>query len=274
MALSVKNGVIGSTHVLECQTMRIRILGCSGGIGTNLRTTSLLIDDDILIDAGTGLGDLTLEEMARIRHIFLTHSHLDHIAGIPLMADSIFAEIEQPIQIHASADTLNALRKHIFNWTIWPDFTVLPQVDAGVLSYVNMAHDEVCELDGRKIRMIPVNHVVPGVGYAIEHGERVAAFTGDTTTNDSFWEVVNSYPRLDTLIIECAFPNQERELSLLARHYCPDLLAADLKKLRHRPELYLTHLKPGAEALIEEQCRALIQGYRLRRLFGGDLIQL
>ena len=60
--------------------MQIRILGCSGGVSANLRTTSLLVDGDVLIDAGTGVGDLSLEEMSRIQHVFLTHSHLDHIA--------------------------------------------------------------------------------------------------------------------------------------------------------------------------------------------------
>ncbi len=111
--------------------MQIRILGCSGGISGELRTTSLLVDDDILIDAGTGVGDMTLAEMAGIRHIFVTHSHLDHIAGIPLMVDSIFSQISEPVVIHASAATIAALRNHIFNWTIWPDFTVLPTAAVG-----------------------------------------------------------------------------------------------------------------------------------------------
>ncbi len=255
--------------------MQIRILGCSGGISGELRTTSLLLDEDILIDAGTGVGDLSLAEMAKIRHIFITHSHLDHIAGIPLMVDSIFGQINDAVVIHASAETLAALRTHIFNWTIWPDFTSLPSADKPVLRYQTMAPDEVCVLGGRQIRMIPVNHIVPGVGYCIESGGKVLAFTGDTTTTERFWEVLNGYAGLDVLIAECAFANQEHELCLKARHYCPGLLAADLAKLKHRPRVYLTHLKPGAEDQIERECRELIDdGLELRRLFGGDLIPL
>lgn len=254
--------------------MQIRILGCSGGIGEDLHTTSLLVDDDILIDAGTGVGNLTLAEMARVRHIFITHSHLDHIAGIPLMVDSIFGQIHEPIVIHASAVTIAALRQHIFNWVIWPDFTQLPTAQNGVIRYEQMASYEVQTLGARQIRMIPVNHVVPGVGYVIESAGKVAAFTGDTTTNDSFWAALNEYATIEVLIAECAFANQEQDLCRKAHHYCPDLLAADLGKLRHRPRTFLTHLKPGAEAQIEQECRELLQGLDLRRLFGDDLIQL
>ena len=254
--------------------MRIRVLGCSGGIGQELRTTSLLVDGDILIDAGTGVGDLSLAEMARIRHIFITHSHLDHIAGIPLMVDSIFGQIDDPVVVHASADTVAALHQHIFNWTIWPDFSQLPTPQTGVLRYETMAPGDVFSLAGRNIRMIAVNHVVPAVGYAVESAGRSIAFTGDTTSNETFWSALNEYPGLDVLIAECAFPNQEYGLCRKAFHYCPDLLAIDLAKLRHRPRVFLSHLKPGAENLIERECRERLQGFDVRRLFGGDLIQL
>ena len=40
--------------------MKLRILGCSGGISGDLRTTSMLLDHDVLIDAGTGVGDLSI----------------------------------------------------------------------------------------------------------------------------------------------------------------------------------------------------------------------
>ena len=106
--------------------MRIRVLGCSGAIAKDCRTTSFLIDDDTLIDAGTGVGDLTLDEMRRIERVFLTHSHLDHVAALPLMVDSVGAARCQPLQIHALPDTIGALRAHIFNDLIWPDFSRIP----------------------------------------------------------------------------------------------------------------------------------------------------
>lgn len=257
--------------------MQIRILGCSGGIGGPLHTTCYQIDDDILLDVGTGVGELSLTQMRGIRHIFLTHSHLDHIAGLPLMVDSIFGDLHangSPITLYAQPETLKALREHLFNWVLWPDFTKLPTTDKPVLVFREMHPGDVFEVEGRRVEMVSVNHVVPGVGYCVESGGKVMAFSGDTTTNDSLWEALNRYDQLNTLIVECAFGNQDEELCRKAYHYCPNLLAADLAKLRHQPDIYLTHLKPGAEDRIVRECQTLVKQRQLRRLFGGDLIQL
>ncbi len=254
--------------------MRIRVLGCSGGIGGGLHTTSLLVDDDILIDSGTGVGSLSLDEMAGIRHIFVTHSHLDHIAGIPLLVDSIFERIGSPITIHAQAPTLEALRTHIFNWVIWPDFTRLPTAQKPVLRYELMEPGSTLQLADRSIEMIPVRHIVPGVAYRVSADGKSFAFSGDTSSNDSLWAALNRHDKLDLLIVECAFPNDSVELSRLAAHYCPSLLAADMAKLRHQPAVHLTHLKPGSEDVIFSECRAALAGRDPRRLFGGEVFTL
>ena len=102
--------------------MKLRILGCSGGIGGDLRTTSMLLDDDVLIDAGTGVGDLSIGALAAIDHIFLTHSHMDHVACVPFVADTVGWLREKPITVHATRATLDILKEHLFNWKLWPDF--------------------------------------------------------------------------------------------------------------------------------------------------------
>jgi len=160
--------------------MKLRVLGSSGGIGGNLRTTSYLIDDDILIDAGTGVGELSLDEMRKIRHVFLTHTHLDHIACLPLMVDSMFPTILEPIIIHAQAVTIAVLKEHIFNWHVWPDFSTLPSDINPVMLYEIQEPGEVCQIGERQFEMIAVNHIVPTVGYRIETAGGVIAFSGDT----------------------------------------------------------------------------------------------
>jgi ribonuclease BN (tRNA processing enzyme) len=255
--------------------MNVRVLGCSGGIGGYLSTTSLLVDDDILIDGGTGIGELSRAEMARIRHIFVTHSHLDHVAGIPMLLDSVFDQTRgEPVTLHARRETLQTLQDNIFNWQVWPDFTCLPARDRPVLRLQAMSPGETVVLDGRRIEMIGVNHSVPGAGFRMQNGGGSFAFSGDTTSNDEFWFALNRHEGLDLLIVESAFADEDMDLSMRARHYCPKLLADDLKKLRHRPRLYITHLKPGSETRIIEQCRRRIDAFDVERLCGGDRFQL
>ncbi|MBE9564600.1 MAG: 3',5'-cyclic-nucleotide phosphodiesterase, partial [Proteobacteria bacterium] len=239
--------------------MKVRVLGCSGGIGQRLATTSFLVDDDILIDAGTGVCDLTLDEMRRIKHIFITHSHLDHVASIPLLADTLFDDlIGNPLIVHALPETIKALQDHIFNWTIWPNFTELPHKTNAVLKLEAAESGTVFELSGRKIEMIDVNHSVPGVAYRVESEGKAFAFSGDTTSNENLWISLNKHDALDLLFIESAFSNDDLELAKVAFHYCPQLLADDLLKLKYKTKVCVSHLKPGAEQEIMAQCEAAL----------------
>lgn len=230
--------------------MRIKVLGCSGGIGGDLRTTSFLVDHDILIDAGTGVGDLEVVELAAIDHIFVTHSHLDHIQSIPLLADTVLGLREKPVTIHATRETTQILKDHIFNWKVWPDFAVIPSGNNPLMVYHEVELGVTVELNGRKFTPIPANHVVPAVGYHLDSGENSLVFTGDTTTCDALWEAVNKIDNLRHLIIETAFSNADLELARLSKHLCPSLLLAELAKLQRPVQLYITHLKPGEGARI------------------------
>lgn len=254
--------------------MDLKVLGCSGGVGSGLRTTTLLLNEHILFDAGTGVGDLSLEEMADIQHVFLSHSHLDHISDIPFLVDSIFERIKAPIVVHGLGVTLEALRRHIFNNVIWPDFTKLPTAENPVLKYEEMKPGEVIELENCQIEMIPVNHLVPGVGYRVACADKSFAFSGDTCSNETFWEALNKHDSLDMLIVESAFLNKDLELSQQAGHYCAELLAADLKKLKHQPVVYITHNKPGEEDAIFNECKNAIKNLTIHRLSSGDAFTL
>ncbi|MDD5299278.1 MAG: 3',5'-cyclic-nucleotide phosphodiesterase [Gallionella sp.] len=225
--------------------MKLRVLGCSGGIGGNLRTTSFLLDHDVLIDAGTGVGELSLTELAAIEHVFVTHSHLDHIACIPLLLDSVGFTRDRPLTIYAIGETLEILKQHIFNWKIWPDFSMLPNAQRPVMRYQPVKLGETVTLDGRRITAIPANHTVPAVGYHLDSGRTSLVFSGDTTTNDALWEVVNRIENLRYLIIETAFPNSEKNLAILSKHLCPSLLGEELAKFKREAEVFITHLKPG-----------------------------
>lgn len=254
--------------------MRLRVLGCSGGIGVDRRTTSMLIDDDILIDAGSGVGNLSLDEMSTLGHVFLTHSHLDHFAFLPLLVDTMFPKIRAPIVVHGQAETLKALQEHIFNWTIWPDFSKLPSAKNPVMRYEIMKPGDVYTLGNRTLEMIEVNHIVPCVGYRVAGPTGAFAFSGDTTTNDTLWAALNRHDRLDILLVEAAFPNAEEALSKAARHYTPKMLAADIVKLKHQPKIYISHPKPGLESTIFDECIAAIPDRDVNPLSGGEVFTL
>ena len=256
--------------------MRVEILGCSGGIGGNgLRTTSLLVDDDILVDAGTGVGDLPLDRLARIDHVFITHAHLDHIACLPLMVDSVGDMRSTPITMHATAQTLEIIRRHIFNWHIWPDFSQIPTPDAPFLRFATIEPGQSVQIGERTITPLPAAHTVPAVGYHLHNQTSGAslAFSGDTTVCDPLWKAVNAIGDLRYLIIEAAFADCERDLALLSKHLCPSLLHGELEKLRSRPEVLVTHAKPGQAAQIAQEISAGSGAHQPRMLTPGTVLQ-
>src|SRR5207247_106755 len=180
--------------------MKLRILGCSGGIGgRHFRTTSMLLDNDILIDAGTGVIDLSLTELSLIDHIFLTHSHLDHVASIPFMVDTVGGMRDQPLTLWAVPATLEILRNHIFNWSIWPDFAQIPSPEKPFLRYREIQVGDTVELKKRKLTALPANHVVPAVGYHLDSGRESLGFTGDKTIHAPLWADDNKHCHLTPL---------------------------------------------------------------------------
>lgn len=255
-------------------TMKLRVLGCSGGIGgRNQRTTSLLIDHDILIDAGTGVGDLPIAELAVIDHVFLTHTHLDHITSLPLMIDTVADRRSQPLTVYGTDSVLTILRNHIFNWAIWPDFSEVPSPENPFLRYQSLPVGQSIELGGRTITPLPVDHTVPAVGYRIDSGRGSLVFSGDTGPCDAFWRAVNRIGNLRTLIIECAFSNRERELARVSRHLCPDLLASELLKLERECDIYITHLKPGQVELTMEEIALCLADFSPRMLQNNQIFE-
>jgi ribonuclease BN (tRNA processing enzyme) len=256
------------------QTMKIRVLGCSGGIGGGLRTTALLVDDDVLIDAGTGVGDLSLEALARIDHIFVSHSHLDHVTSIPFLVDTVCWMRGQPIAVYGIKETLDILREHLFNWRLWPDFTQIPSADKPFMVYREVSVGEAVEIKGRRFTPIPANHTVPAVGYTLSTARGSLIYSGDTAPNDALWKAVNAAPDLKYLIIETAFSNKERDVAAASKHLCPATLAEELEKMRAQPEVYITHLKPGEGALTMREVSQAAGRWRPRMLENNQVFSL
>lgn len=261
--------------------MNIRVLGCSGAIAAGYKTTAFLLDDDVLIDAGTGVGDLPLDALAAIDHILLSHSHLDHVLGIPLLADAVLrlrvAAGRPPIQVHALPETLAALRQHVFNGVIWPDFTALPTADAPVLSLHPFQIGERLNLGGRIIEVLPAVHTVPAVGFAVDGGPVAGhahwVFTGDTGPNPALWQRLARL-KLSHLVIETAFSDDEAEVAHVSQHLCPADLGRELTQLAGSVDVCITHIKPGEVEAVMAGVQALSSPHRISALHAGQVMPL
>ncbi|NNC76536.1 MAG: 3',5'-cyclic-nucleotide phosphodiesterase [Woeseiaceae bacterium] len=253
--------------------MRIRVLGCSGGIGAGSRTSAMLVDDDVLIDAGTGIGDLGIADLQSIRHVFLTHAHLDHVAGLPMLVDLLFDEnFDVPLTVYAREETLQAVQQHLFNDVIWPDFSKLPNPDRSILQFQSCLPGDTIRIGHRDFHAVDVMHSVPSLGYTVQNSGGVFALSGDTKTNETLWPVLNACDDLRVLVIEVSFPNEMESLAAAAGHYCPKTMTEDLQRLEHSPEIWLTGMKPGEESRILEQVIEAAPDKNIQMLSRGTVL--
>lgn len=253
--------------------MEFRVLGCSGGIGgRDARTTAFLVDDDILVDCGTGVGELEYDQLLKIDHVFLTHAHLDHIAFLPLLIDTVGESRHAPVTVYATDETLRILRSHIFNWLVWPDFSAIPDRHHPFMRFQVLRIGEQCVLDGRSVKALPAHHTIPAVAYALDSGEGQLVFSGDTTFSPNLIEAINTLPALRHLVIETAFSDAQHGLALASRHLCPTLLAQFLDGLTVSPEVFISHLKPGESERTMAEIGAFQGRFEPRRLENGQVL--
>lgn len=259
--------------------MKVRVLGCSGAIAKDCRTTAFLLGSSVLIDAGTGVGDLSLEEMQSIDHVFLTHSHLDHIAALPLMLDAVGAKRNRPISVYALCTTIDALKEHIFNGVIWPDFSQIPSIESPFLRFIPIETGQETLVDGMMVEALPASHSVPAVGYAVSEKGPSWIFTGDTACCSDMWSRVNQL-NIGMLVIETAFSNKEIELAALSCHLSPSSMGEQLSQIRPglKFPIYITHTKPAETELVMKEIEMLcdigldekLQRYDIRWLCAGQ----
>lgn len=270
--------------------MMVRVLGCSGSIAARCYTTAFLVDQDVLLDAGSGVGELRLDELARIDHVFISHSHLDHVLALPLMADSVIrlrmsSGPLKPIRVHALPATLQALRDHVFNGVLWPDFTRLPTPEWPLITLhpieIGQTVDLSTTMATRHLHVLPAAHTVPACGFALEslghamHGPGKGwwVYTGDTGPNPLLWQALGGR-KIAHLIIETAFGDDERHLAAISGHLAPESLAAELAQLDGSVSVHITHTKPGEMAAVLAQIRALDTQHLIEPLRVGQVFSV
>jgi len=163
--------------------LKIKVLGCYGGQQAGFRLTSFLVNDSILLDAGSPAEVLSLEEQYAIRHVCVSHTHLDHIKDIAFLADNRCMKRlsghtgNRSITVHSLAENNQIIRDHFLNGHIWPDFTAIPNADDGILKLHDIEVEVPFELDGVRITAIAVNHPVPCTGFLLEQDGKQVIYT-------------------------------------------------------------------------------------------------
>jgi len=252
--------------------MQISVLGCSGGIGGDSRTTALLLDQDVLIDCGTGVGELALADMLRIDHVFLTHGHLDHVALLPMLADAGVGRRTAPLMAYALPETIATLQDCLFNGRVWPDYTALPTPDHPYLRLLPLRMGETVLLGARRITPLPVRHAVPAVAYQLDSGDTSLVFSGDTTYSAAFWDALNNIENLRHLIMETTFLNDNAASCQTSGHTNAQLLAQGMARLTRPVRLYITHMEPGREEQTWAEVLAAAGTFHPERLRRGQVI--
>jgi len=252
--------------------VKIEVLGCSGGMGKDEYTTCIRINDQLLIDAGSGLGCLSQQEMLKIKHVFLTHAHMDHICFLPLLLDNLFEQLTSPLQVYGLGDVIDALQSHVFNWSIWPDFSKLPSPDNAVLHFNQIEVNQQFQLDNIALQAITAQHVVPACGYVVRDSlGGVFCFSGDTRFDEQVIAAYNQLGVIDVLMLECAFPNRLSEVATKSQHLTPSALRDFILALDMPPrDLWITHLKPSVREEIWAELMELNLPVTVHLLRSGD----
>lgn len=236
--------------------MRVKVLGGYGGESPGCRLTCLLINSTMTLDAGALAQALPLEEQVKVRSIVLSHSHMDHTNSLPFFIENVFGRNEG-IDVYASAATIYALRKYLFNTATWPDFSRLPNHLLPAVRFHELADEVPVVIDGVTFTPIPVNHVIPTHGFLVEHNGSSFLWSSDTGPTDRLWEIANRTSSLKALGVEVSFNNALQQIADDSLHLTPQTLQGELQKLERPVPILLHHLKPFCIGTIREEIKEL-----------------
>ncbi|HEY4715641.1 MAG TPA: 3',5'-cyclic-nucleotide phosphodiesterase [bacterium] len=226
--------------------LRVKVLGCYGGELPNFKSTSFLINDHILLDAGAVTSVLSLKEQMKIDTIIITHSHFDHIKDIFFLADNIVSRNSRSVKLVTNNNNIKIIKRHLLNNVIWPDFSIIPSKKSPVYKLVAINEGTRLNLVGN-ISIIPisVSHTVDTMGYLVSDGQSSIIFSSDTGPTHKLWQRANSTKNLKAIFIETSYPNSMKKFAEISRHFTPSMLIKELGKLKKSElDIFVYHMKP------------------------------
>jgi ribonuclease BN (tRNA processing enzyme) len=236
--------------------LHVQLLPTSRGDCSQTQSlTTFLINGTIAIDAGSLGFSLTGDQLARVGHVILTHSHLDHVASLPIAIAEVFPRLRRPMRIYGTDVVLQAVRDHLLNGVIWPDFARIRMLDSHqmAMEFVPVRHQEPFEIEGLRMTAIPVNHEVPTIGLVVEAPDATVVFTSDTSRTDAIWAAAGRHENLSAVFVDCSFPDEFEQLAEQSGHLTPRLVAAEAAKLSRPAQIICVHIKPDTREKVLTQ---------------------
>ncbi|MCO4754019.1 MAG: 3',5'-cyclic-nucleotide phosphodiesterase [Bacteriovoracaceae bacterium] len=233
--------------------MQVKIIGGHGGVTKNYSATSYLIDDSLLIDAGSVASGLDIEDQLKIDHILISHSHLDHTKDLAFLCDNCFGLKDKAFEVYSHSSVKKVIKDHLFNDTVWPDFSVLPNAQKPTITFNAIPAEKELKLGEYTIMPVHVEHPGDAMGFIVEKDDVAVLFTQDTKATDRIWEVGKKYKNLKAIFTEVSFPNKLQNVADISDHHTPATIKEEIKKMPGEVPIYLGHLKPNyQEELIQE----------------------
>ena len=237
--------------------MRLRVLGCYGGSAPGMRLTSYLVDGRIAIDTGALTEILPVKDQARISHLFISHSHIDHLATLPFLLDNVLPLIEEPVTLFGPEDTIRCLKEYLFNDFLWPDFTKISNGRTRVLRMEVLPCGRTIEVHGLSITPFAMEHAVECHGHLVQGPESAVAICSDTASTVGLAEILPRAVNLRAVILEASFPRRLDRIAGLSRHLSTDSFAREVARIPSDVQVLVSHLKPDCADEIEAEIRRL-----------------
>ena len=237
--------------------MKVRVLGGHGGRSPEFNTTSYLIDDHLLIDAGSVATGLTIKQQQQVNNILISHAHLDHICEMAYLVDNCYGTRTEPFQVYSDAKVKESILKHFFNDEIWPDFTKIPFQGRPTIEFNEHVSEKTFQLADYLITPVRVNHPNGACGYIIEQGGQSLVFTVDTGPTDRIWELAAQSKNLVAIFAEASFPNSLQEVAKSSQHNTPHDLQMEIKKMPPIVPVYIAHIKPNYQTQMVKELEDL-----------------
>ena len=239
-------------------TIRVQLVASASRAPSDAQfATSYLVNDSVAIDAGS-LGFMPdLDAQSRVRHVFLTHTHADHVASLPVFLENVFATAGECVTVWGSAAVLSSLRSDVFNDRVWPDLERLSSEGSRHVELRELRAGQDVEVEGLRLTPVPMSHTVSTFGFVLQSGGAAVVLASDTGPTQRLWEVANRLPALAAVFLEASFPDALGELAAVSRHLTPATFQGEVRKLHAATRLIAVHIKPRYREQVVRELQAL-----------------